>query len=160
MGSGSEGWALWGPQILAALISGAVATAITIYVQARAAMKVRKLDCLRRVVAYRFALQCAEWLAALNEIAVTFNDAPKVMDRLHAFERTIRATGGHRNEELLDLIKQMMHHLRLSLSRLDDEFILRPFGAKSPAGRAVPVEALGSEAAPAREQVGNCPGPG
>lgn len=68
----------------------------------------------------------------MNEVAITFNDVPTVMDSLRAFERTIRAVGGHRNEELLDLIKEMMRHLRLSLRRLDDEFILRPFGAKAP----------------------------
>jgi len=91
-----------------------------------------KFDCLRRIAGHRAISPSPEWLAALNEVFVVFNDAEPVMRELAKFERTIRATGGHRNEELVDLIKAMMNDLRLSRELIDDEFLLRPFGGVAP----------------------------
>lgn len=39
----------------------------------------RKLDCLRRFVAYRFELTSPNFLAAINEIIVTFNNRPQII---------------------------------------------------------------------------------
>ena len=52
------------------------------------------------------------------------------MNALAKFERDIRATGGHKNELLVDLIKAMMDDLKLSRVKFDEEFLLRPFGSK------------------------------
>jgi hypothetical protein len=115
--------------IASALLSGAVATALSLYIQNKRAIRARKADCLRRVVGLRSAPPNKEWLAAMNEIVVTFNTSSAVIKSLAVFERDIRATGGHKNELLIDLIKEMMRDLDLSRDGIDDEFLLRPFGS-------------------------------
>jgi uncharacterized protein DUF6680 len=116
--------------VSAGVFSGLIGVIVTLLVQRRRELRQRKLDCLRRVAAYRAMPIKEPWLEALNEIFVTFNQSPKVLKALSTFERNIRATGGHRNEDLLDLIKAMMADLKLSREGLDDEFLLSPFRSK------------------------------
>ena len=97
--------------------------------QTAAADRERKLDCLRRVAAYRAVPPSPEWIAALNEIAVTFNDKPDVMSALTKFENGIQKRGGHDNEDLIRLIETMMVTLGLQTEKIDREFFLRPFTA-------------------------------
>ena len=113
-----------------AIFSGLLGVTVTLCVQKRRELRLRKLDCLRRVAAYRSIPLKESWFDALNEIFVTFNQSTEVISSLIKFERTIRVSDGHRNEDLLDLIKAMMKDLKLSRENLDDEFLLRPFKAK------------------------------
>jgi hypothetical protein len=117
----------WTTFLAAGLFSGLIATTATLYFQARSAAKQRKLDCLRRIAAYRAMPPKQAWLEAMNEVFVTFNDSSDVIGKLAIFERDIRARGGHRNELLVDLIKAMMNDLGLNRENIDDEFLLRPF---------------------------------
>jgi hypothetical protein len=95
--------------------------------QTAAAERQRKSDLLRRVVGLRSAPPTAEWTAALNEVAVTFNGSAAVMDALKAFEARIRTAGGHTNEDLVVLLDAMLADLGLNREGLDNEFLLRPF---------------------------------
>jgi hypothetical protein len=119
-----------GTILLSGFLSSVTAACITLYFQRRTARLDRKLDCLRRVAAFRSVPPKKEWLEALNEICITFNGSEEVMNALAKFERDIRATGGHKNELLVDLIKAMMDDLKLSRVKFDEEFLLRPFGSK------------------------------
>jgi hypothetical protein len=113
-----------------AIFSGLLGVTVTLWVQKRRELRLRKLGCLRRIAAYRSVPLREPWFEALNEIFVTFNQSPDVINSLNKFERAIRVAGGHRNEDLLDLIKAMMKDLNLSRENLDDEFLLRPFGGR------------------------------
>ena len=119
----------WTTILASGVLSGLIATSVTLYFQNRSAGRQRKMDCLRRVAAYRAMPPKKEWLEAMNEIFITFNTSPGVMTALAKFERDIRATGGHKNELLVDLIKAMMDDLNLSREKIDDDFLLRPFGS-------------------------------
>lgn len=131
-------WNIWVPIAIAALVSGLLATSVTLYFQHRRALKERKIDCLRRVVGYRSMPPVPAWTSAMNEICVTFNNSTPVMTALALFERGIRTTGGHANELLLDLIKAMMKDTGMSRTQIDDEFLLRPF---QPAPQIQPANA-------------------
>jgi translation initiation factor 2 alpha subunit (eIF-2alpha) len=121
----------WATFLASGVFSGLIATSVTLYFQNRIASKQRRLDCLRRVAGYRSMPPKHAWLEAMNEICITFNNSEAVMAALAKFERDIRATGGHKNELLVDLIKSMMADLNLSRVNIDDDFLLRPFSSPS-----------------------------
>jgi hypothetical protein len=83
----------------------------------------RKLDCLRRVAGERGAPPSQKWLAALNEIVVTFNDAKEVIECLKKVQ-SAAVRRGRENSDLIDLIKAMMDDLNLNRSSINDEIFL------------------------------------
>ena len=96
--------ALW-PIVVSGLLSSLLATGITLYVQQRTTRRQMKLDCLRRLAAFRTPQPTEKFIEALNEVFVTFNDAREVMSALSKFNRDVRDGRGHRNEHLIDLLK-------------------------------------------------------
>jgi len=120
----------WPTFLASGIFSGLISASVTLYFQNRGAAKQRKLDCLRRVAAYRSMPPKQAWLEAMNEICITFNDSKEVMTELTKFERDIRSSGGHKNELLVDLIKAMMNNMKLTREKIDDEFLLRPFSSR------------------------------
>jgi hypothetical protein len=83
----------------------------------------RKLDCLRRVAGERGTPPSQKWLAALNEIVVTFNDAKEVIECLKKVQ-SAAVRRGQENSDLIDLIKAMMDDLNLNRSSINDEIFL------------------------------------
>jgi hypothetical protein len=113
------------------VLSSSLATAITLIVQRKRASRERRLDCLRRVAAHRAPPPTAEWIEALNEIFVTFNESDRVMKAVATASRETQSPSGLQNGTLLDLVKSMMDDLNLSKEHIDDAFIMRPFQAAS-----------------------------
>jgi hypothetical protein len=109
---------------LAAWTSYRVSAKLSDELQRRDAVRYeRKLDCLRRVAGERSTPPLQKWLAALNEIVVTFNDAKEVIECLKKVQgAAIRR--GHHNSDLIDLIKAMMDDLNLDRSSINDEILL------------------------------------
>jgi hypothetical protein len=130
-------WEVWGLtlQVVAAVGSSAAAgfaAWISYRVSAKlsdeqrrrdAARYERKLDCLRRVAGERSTPPSQKWLAALNEIVVTFNDAKEVIECLKKVQ-SAAIRRGHHNSDLIDLIKAMMDDLNLDRSAINDETLL------------------------------------
>jgi hypothetical protein len=113
------------------VFSSALATTVTLMVQRRRASRERRLDCLRRVAAYRAPPPSDDWIEALNEIFVTFNESDRVMKAVATASRETQSPSGLQNGTLLDLVKSMMDDLKLSKDHIDDAFIMRPFQAAS-----------------------------
>ena len=111
--------------IVAGGAGGAVATlTIQLWWQSKATTKQLKLDCLRRVAAHRSGPATKEFAAALNEVFVTFNKSAQVVRRMETFQATINRTGGHSNDELMDLLKSMMADVGLKYDHISDTFLL------------------------------------
>ena len=79
----SEGWIL----IVTALVSGLIATVITIVVQRKADVRKEKLEIFKTLMANRYRIHAAENVKALNMIDIIFYKATNVRK---AYEEFIR----------------------------------------------------------------------
>jgi hypothetical protein len=130
-------WEAWGLTLqIVAAVGSAAAAGLAAWTSYRVSAKLsdeqqrrdaaryeRKLDCLRRVAGERSTPPLQKWLAALNEIVVTFNDAKEVIECLKKVQ-SAAIRRGHHNSDLIDLIKAMMDDLNLDRSSINDEILL------------------------------------
>ena len=99
--------------------------------RAEADVRDAKLDCLRRVIAFRGTPVSRDWAAALNEIPVTFTASPEVMRSMVSLQRAVIERPGATETDILELIKAMLDDLGIDRSRLDDRFLLAPIAAQA-----------------------------
>jgi hypothetical protein len=117
-----------------ALTSGAIgailASLVYAWLPARQEVKRLKLDTFRRIAGWRFTIangvigqaDSTEFFAALNEAAIVFHRAPRVISALEA----IRKRGqGHQNENLIELLRAMMD-LRIRQGTLGTTLLSTP----------------------------------
>jgi hypothetical protein len=118
-----------------ALTSGAIgailASLVSAWLTARQEVKRLKLDTFRRIAGWRFTIansvvgqaDSTEFFAALNEAAIVFHRAPRVISALEA----IREHGqGHQSENLIELLRAMMADLRIRQGTLSTTLLSTP----------------------------------
>ncbi|MBE6945009.1 MAG: hypothetical protein E7459_02850 [Ruminococcaceae bacterium] len=127
-------------QLILTLVSGLVATIVTIVVSEKRRKKQAKYDyklsVFKEVMAYRTDLtggtNTGRCLAAVNQVSVAYNDCSEVMTALKEFceatwykVNTQQANGMIVNK-LLVLMKSMAQELELDYSFANDEFFMKP----------------------------------
>lgn len=84
-----------------------------------------KVDCLRRVVGFRAEPPTRDFIIALNEVPVTFNDSPTVTRALVRFtDHVAYRVRGDGQSLLAGLIEAMMDDLGLDRSQLTRDYLL------------------------------------
>ncbi|MGA7675268.1 MAG: DUF6680 family protein [Rhizomicrobium sp.] len=113
--------------ILSIIASGAVGVVIALIVQlwweSRTTLRQMKLDCLRRIAGNRSGPPTKEFAAALNEVFVTFNKSPDVVEKMKTFLRAAN-TRTTTDDHLLEVIKSMMDDLGLKYKNISDSDML------------------------------------
>lgn len=120
------GW-LVASAVLGGIVSGLLATAISLAVMGKREQRQFKVDTLKRFAGNRYSLKGDEFTRAMNEIQVVFNDHPEIMTALSAFHESVNQKGPHSNDRLIKLYKSMCDATGISYAAFNDSFFLRPF---------------------------------
>lgn len=114
--------------IISSLLSGIIATIITVFYYKKQEKRQRKLDLLASIMRNINALvlpidedKKRELTGFLNEAFIVFNDNSKVLNQLENLKENVT------NEKLVKVIKLMCQDLKIDYTNLNDEFISRPF---------------------------------
>ena len=121
--------------IISSLLSGIIGVGISTWFFQRYERRKQRMEVLREIVGYRFALTNnttaeakAKFFSALNQVAIVFHDQQDVIKALHDMHRELKAP-----DRLLDnlttLYKEICKVLDIKFDRLNDEFFLVPFNA-------------------------------
>lgn len=118
--------------LLSSLLSGAVATLITVKYYKNQEKRQRKLDLLASIMRNINSLTpgepdnaVRELTGYLNEAYIVFNDSEEVLQLLDSFKE------GGKNEAFKKVIKSMCRDLKIDYSKINDEFITNPFTSSS-----------------------------
>lgn len=128
--------------VTAALLSGLVATVISIWYRDRYEARNAKLRLFQQLLGSRHVLLpgphdvaiAADFLGAVNQIFLMFHDAPSVLSALKAFHEAIAEqtlSAQLRTERLLELFKSMAKHLKINTELLGEGFFLKAFSINS-----------------------------
>lgn len=114
--------------IISSLLSGIIATLITVSYYKKQEKRQRKLDLLASIMRNINALvppieddKKRKLTGFLNEAFIVFNDNSKVLNQLDNLKENVT------NERLVKVIKLMCQDLKIDYTNLNDEFISRPF---------------------------------
>jgi hypothetical protein len=140
-----------GIAILSALLSGLVATWVSIWFRDRYQARQAKLDIFRRLLGHRHVLlpgphdpaTAVAFSEAVNQIFVVFHDTPTVITALKLFWEAISEQASSvdmRNLRLLELFKAMAQHLKISAEPLGDNFFMRAFTIDALAPQNQPMD--------------------
>lgn len=114
--------------IVASLLSGLLAVAVSTWHYRRHERRQAKVDTLTRLMGFRFDLRGREFSRALNEIFVVFHDSPEVLRALQEFHEVIVASQGKlANDKLVALLKAMCRGAGIDPASVNDSFYLQPF---------------------------------
>lgn len=122
--------------LAAALLSGLLATWVSIWYQKRSESRQVKLRVLQQLLGSRGAAatipsshqQADDFEQALNQISVVFHDSPTVVQALGRYwEATVGAQNDLTLRRLVELFKAMYKDLGIPSDSLGDDFFLRPF---------------------------------
>jgi hypothetical protein len=119
--------------IISSLLSGLVGVLITICHYERQEKRKIKLQVLQQLLGNRHDLTGQEFTEALNQILVTFYDAPKVLyalKNLHEAAANFSTPPDLMNQRMVELIKEICRHLNINIEPLTDQFFLQAFNIK------------------------------
>jgi hypothetical protein len=94
-----------------------------------------KLQCLRALMGNRQAVTTVGssqettdiFMTALNEIFITFEDAPNVLDAVRDISLSLNFGDGQQSQQFIVLFRAMMNDLGIALPETDDRHFERPF---------------------------------
>lgn len=130
---------------VSALLSGLVATWVTLVYTRRSEKERLKLALFQQLVGNRNVLlpgphdptAAMLFISAVNQIFLLFHDAPAVLTSLKAFHELISDPHGSpdlRNQRLLELFKVMAKHLNINTEPLGEGFFMKAFSVNSLVG--------------------------
>lgn len=131
--------------IASALLSGLVATWVTLMFTQKNENRRAKLALFQQLVGARNVLlpgsqdttAATVFISAVNQLFLLFHDAPQVLAALKAFHEIVSDANGSpdlRNQRLLELFKAMAKHLDINTEPLGEGFFMRAFSVNSLAG--------------------------
>ena len=116
--------------ILCSLISGLLGVLISNWQYKKYEKKKIKMETFRRVVGYRHCLvgnsQDNEFLSALNEVFVVFNEDKEVINALKKLHEVLNLSD-RLVDNLVTLITEMCKVLNVNYSQVNDSFFEKPF---------------------------------
>ena len=114
--------------IISSLLSGIVATFITVIYYKRQERRQRKLDLLASIVRNINAItrpidenRKTQLAGFLNEAFIVFNENSEILRQLENLKENVT------NEKLIKVVKLMCQDLKIDYTNLTDEFISKPF---------------------------------
>ncbi len=124
--------------LVAALLSGLVATWVSIWYREREQIRQAKIRVFQELLGNRYVLlpvphDATAWAAfasAVNQIAVVFHDCDPVLSALRSFHEVIvesSASADLKTKRLLELFKSMAKHLNVKTELLGENFFLQAF---------------------------------
>lgn len=124
--------------VAAALLSGLVATWVSIWYREREQIRQAKIRVFQELLGNRYVLlpaphdaaAGAAFASAVNQIAVVFHDCDPVLSALRSFHEVIvepSASPDLKTKRLLELFKSMAKHLNVKTEPLGDNFFLQAF---------------------------------
>ncbi|WP_419533221.1 DUF6680 family protein [Endozoicomonas sp.] len=121
--------------IISSLISGILSVLISTYFFQRYEKRKQRLEVLRDLVGYRFALTHnttseakIKFFSALNQVSVLFHNEPEVIKALHNMHRELQLPD-RLFDNLVTLHKSICKVLGIKIAGLNDDFFLTPFNA-------------------------------
>ena len=123
--------------LVCALISGVIATIITLYINHKSEIKRQKKELAADIFGYRFLINNSEraekFYASLNRIPIIFSDDNEVIiayDNL--FEKSLISDPKERyykmNEAFVSFLKAICKSMKISTSNWNDNKVLNVFG--------------------------------
>jgi hypothetical protein len=130
--------------LFAALLSGFVATWISIWHREREQIRQAKIRVFQDLLGNRHVLlpgphegaAAAAFSSAINQVAIVFHDCEYILLALKHFHEARMeesASAELRNNRLLELFKSMAKHLKVNTQLLGDGFLMRAFVVSQPA---------------------------
>jgi hypothetical protein len=130
--------------LVAALLTGLIATWISIWHGQREQIRPAKFRVLQELLGNRHVLlpvphdaaAAVAFASAVNQIAVVFHDCEPVMTAMKSFHEatTEQTTSAEiRNKRLLELFKSLAKHLKIKIELLGENFFMQPFAISQPA---------------------------
>jgi hypothetical protein len=124
--------------LVAALLSGLVATWVSIWYREREQIRQAKFRVFQELLGNRYVLLPvphdaavgAAFASAVNQIAVVFHDCDPVLSALKSFHEAIvesSASAELKTKRLLELFKSMAKHLSVKTELLGENFFLQAF---------------------------------
>lgn len=113
--------------IICALISGLIATSISIYYQNKQQNKNIKIDLLRNIIGFSYEMtedyksEKYDIIKYLNAVYIIFNNSKPVIDALENYKKQSS------NDNFITLIKKMCDDVGIKYKGINDSFIERPF---------------------------------
>lgn len=114
--------------IISSLLSGIVATFITVIYYKRQERRQRKLDLLASIIRNINAItrpidenRKTQLAGFLNEAFIVFNENSEILRQLENLKENVT------NEKLIKVVKLMCQDLKIDYTNLTDEFISKPF---------------------------------
>ncbi|BFL07500.1 hypothetical protein LA327_02335 [Thomasclavelia ramosa] len=114
--------------IISSLLSGIVATFITVIYYKRQERRQRKLDLLASIMRNINAItrpidenRKTQLAGFLNEAFIVFNENSEILRQLENLKENVT------NEKLIKVVKLMCQDLKIDYTNLTDEFISKPF---------------------------------
>ncbi|AEF03283.1 DUF6680 family protein [Alteromonas naphthalenivorans] len=119
--------------VISSLLSGIIGVGISTWYYRRYESRKQKIELLRKIVGFRFALTektspeaKAQFFSALSEIVILFHDCPAIIQALNNMHREL-AVPNRMHDNLVSLFKAICKEMGISHAGLNDDFFLRPF---------------------------------
>lgn len=140
--------------LAAALLSGLVATWVSIWHRNRQQVRDTKIRVFRELLGNRYVLlpvahdsaASAAFNSAVNQIAVVFHDCDAVLNALRSFHEAIvepSISADLKNKRLLELFKSLAKHLGVRTELLGENFFLQAFSVNQGTSQAVDFQFQG-----------------
>ena len=121
--------------LIAAIISGVLATAITLYVNHCQQIKQQKIRLVEEIFGYRYQLvysndNRSEFLQAINRVPIIFHKNEKVVEAYNNFYESAcsnNVVGNVKNDKLITLIKAMCKDAQIQCDDWNDSMYERVF---------------------------------
>lgn len=107
------------------VFSGILGVIVTIYIQKKEENRRKKFLVFQQLMGYRYDIQSAEFISALNQIVVVFHDSQEVILSIKKFYESLGTSMS--DQRLLELFKAVMNELQMDVSVLNDTFFMKPF---------------------------------
>lgn len=138
----------------AALLSGLVATWISIWHRNRQQVRDTKIRVFQELLGNRYVLlpaqhesaAAAAFNSAVNQIAIVFHDCDSVLSALRSFHEAIvepATSADLKNKRLLELFKSIAKHLAVNTDLLGENFFLQAFSVSQGVPQAVDFQFQG-----------------
>jgi|GEM_PF-1238643 len=120
--------------LVSVFLSGMVGVIITIWYTQWSAKQQTKLRVLQQLLGNRHDITGQAFTEALNQVFVVFDNSKDVTSAIKQFHSIVTnpdRTTDKVNHALLALIKSVCKDVKIDVSKVDDQFFLRPFNTKN-----------------------------
>ena len=114
--------------LISSLLSGIIGVIISTYYYRKYENRKTKIDTFKNFVANRYDLKGDNFIKAINEIFVVFQDSEEVLNSLKQFhETTVSQQTALSNDHLVALFKSMCRNLNINPNKYSESMFLIPF---------------------------------